>query len=215
MFFWVSRGISEPYVPPVRPEIVPPLHSVPSSASPKRTDVKEEKTPSERGSSSRRYSEVDFLYKYNSSLGNARSKTGESLSALTAKDLSTSPVLTFFESDPVERAEEIFFKKRFRHVPVVNDKSVLCGILSDRDWMFWKLTQTPQDSPAKRIGDVMKTRVLSVHSNAGIGEIAKVLFEERIGCLPVVNEERRVIGIVTRSDVLRGILKVNEREFSA
>ncbi|TGK33329.1 CBS domain-containing protein [Leptospira gomenensis] len=215
MFFWISRGISEPYVPPVRPEIVPPLHSVSASAPPKKPDGKEEKPSPESGSSSRRYTEVDFLYKHNASLGNVRSKTGESLSALTAKDLSTAPVLTFSESDPVERAEEIFFKKRFRHVPVVDDKSLLCGILSDRDWMFWKLNSEGQTVSANKIGDVMKTRVLSVHSNAGIGEIAKVLFEEKIGCLPVVSEERRVIGIVTRSDVLRGILKVNEREFLA
>ncbi|EMY15021.1 CBS domain protein [Leptospira weilii str. Ecochallenge] len=70
-------------------------------------------------------------------------------------------------------------------------------------------------SLGKTIGEIMKTRVLSVRIQAGIGEIVKVLFEERIGCLPVVNDSFQVIGIVTRSDVLRAILRINEREFLA
>lgn len=127
----------------------------------------------------------------------------------------SSPVVSFEETDPIERAEEIFFQKRFRHVPVIKDEATLCGILSDRDWMRWKLTKGNEAGLAKTIGDIMKAKVLSVQMYAGIGEISKVLFEERIGCLPVVNEDAQVIGMITRSDVLRAILKVNEREFLA
>lgn len=127
----------------------------------------------------------------------------------------SSHVVSFEETDPIERAEEIFFQKRFRHVPVIKDESTLCGILSDRDWMRWQLTKGKDVGLAKTIGDIMKTKVLSVQIYAGIGEISKVLFEERIGCLPVVNEQAQVIGMITRSDVLRAILKVNEREFLA
>ncbi|XDD49871.1 HPP family protein [Leptospira sp. WS92.C1] len=215
MFFWISRGVSETYIPPARPEIVQPLHPILPSAPSKKIETEEKETP-ERKSFSNVPQEIAFQYKVNASLSETRSKMGEFLSALTAGDLLTSPVVSFSEQDSVERAEEIFFQKRFRHVPILDEKSTLCGILSDRDWMRWKLTHVSSETEqGKTIGQIMKTRVLSVHRNAGIGEIAKVLFEERIGCLPVVNERIQVIGIITRSDVLRAILKVNEREFLA
>lgn len=124
----------------------------------------------------------------------------------------TSPVVEFSDQDPIARAEEIFVRKRFRHVPVVDEKNTLCGILSDRDWMRWKLEHITMAE--QTIGQIMKTKVLSVRIFAGIGEISKVFFEERIGCLPVVNDQFQVIGIITRSDVLRAILRVSEREFS-
>ncbi|RHX88193.1 CBS domain-containing protein [Leptospira stimsonii] len=213
MFFWISRGVPEPYIPPARPEIIHPLHSVPPSPSSKKIDTEDNTTRENLSKNS--FEGVSSEYKANSSLSQIRSKQGEFLSSLTARDLMSSPVVSFEETDPIERAEEIFFQKRFRHVPVIKDEATLCGILSDRDWMRWKLTKGNEAGLAKTIGDIMKAKVLSVQMYAGIGEISKVLFEERIGCLPVVNEDAQVIGMITRSDVLRAILKVNEREFLA
>ncbi|KLO78353.1 CBS domain protein [Leptospira interrogans serovar Muenchen] len=61
----------------------------------------------------------------------------------------------------------------------------------------------------------MKTKILSVQIHARILEISKVLFEERIGCLPIINDKIEVIGIITRSDILRAILKMSQIEFLA
>lgn len=159
--------------------------------------------------------EIGSEYKNVSSLNRIRSNQGESISSLTAKDLMTSSAVCFDEEDSIDRAEEIFVRKRFRHVPVLDKNNTLCGILSDRDWMRWKLDHLSETELGKTIGQIMKDKVLSVQIHAGIGEISKVLFEERIGCLPVINETFQVIGIITRSDVLRAILRVNEREFLA
>lgn len=137
----------------------------------------------------------------------------ESLSTLMAKDLMTSPVVSFLEDNPIKRAEEIFVQKRFRHVPVLNQKNTLCGILSDRDWMRWRLEHNPDTT--QTIGEIMKTKILSVQIHARILEISKVLFEERIGCLPIINDKIEVIGIITRSDILRAILKMSQIEFLA
>ncbi|TGN01300.1 CBS domain-containing protein [Leptospira yasudae] len=213
MFFWVTRGVSETYVPPVRPEIVHPLHSI--APSPAVSKIKSESETEVPLRSSKVGEEISSEYKASSSLGKVRSNKGESLSSLIARDLMSSPVVFFLEQDPIARAEEIFIEKRFRHVPVLDDSNTLCGILSDRDWMRWKLGHSDESELGKTIGQMMKTRVLSVQIHAGIGEISKVLFEERIGCLPVVNESIHVIGMITRSDVLRAILRVNEREFLA
>ncbi|AXR60404.1 HPP family protein [Leptospira mayottensis] len=211
MFFWVTRGISEVYIPPVQPEIIRRLHSIAPSPLVKKPESEQD---TERKNRTKKVGEeISAEYKTSSSLGNIRH--GDSISFLTAKDLMTSPVVGFLESDPISRAQDIFIQKRFRHVPVLDGENTLCGIISDRDWMRWKLEHISEVELGKTIGKIMKTRVLSVRIQAGIGEIAKVLFEERIGCLPVINDSFQVIGIITRSDVLRAILRINEREFLA
>ncbi len=206
----MTRGVSEVYIPPVQPEIIRRLHSIAPSPAVKKPES--EQDTERRNRTKKVGEEISAEYKASSSLGKIRFNRGESISSLTAKDLMTSPVVGFLESDPISRAQDIFVQKRFRHVPVFDEKNTLCGIISDRDWMRRKLEHI---SLGKTIGEIMKTRVLSVRIQAGIGEIVKVLFEERIGCLPVVNDSFQVIGIVTRSDVLRAILRINEREFLA
>lgn len=202
------RGVSEPYIPPAQAEIVHPLHSIPPSPFVKKIESEQDLERKNRPKNAGK--EIGAEYKI---AGKIRSGSGEPLSSLTAKDLMTSPVVEFSDQDPIARAEEIFVRKRFRHVPVVDEKNTLCGILSDRDWMRWKLEHITMAE--QTIGQIMKTKVLSVRIFAGIGEISKVFFEERIGCLPVVNDQFQVIGIITRSDVLRAILRVSEREFFA
>ncbi|URD69613.1 CBS domain-containing protein [Leptospira borgpetersenii] len=212
MFFWVTRGVSEVYIPPVQPEIIRPLHSITLSSPVKKKPESEQNTERKSGTK-KALKEIGAEYKTFSSLGKIR--RGEPISSLTAKDLMTSPVVFFLESEPISRVQDIFVQKRFRHVPVLDEKNTLCGIISDRDWMRWKLEHISETELGKTIGKIMKTRVLSVQIQAGIGEIVKVLFEERIGCLPVVNDSFQAIGIITRSDVLRAILRINEREFLA
>ncbi|EKR73149.1 CBS domain-containing protein [Leptospira noguchii] len=204
MFFWITKGISETYIPTVQSEH---LHSISPTAPTKKLEtgdgLEHRSTNFEKG--------VHSEYKSNSSLRKSGLNPIESLSSLMAKDLMTSPVVNFLEDDPIERAEEIFVRKRFRHVPVLNQKNTLCGILSDRDWMCWKLEHIPDTK--QTIKEVMKTKILSVQIHARIGEISKVLFEERIGCVPIINDRIEVIGIITRSDILRAILKMSQIEF--
>ncbi|EMK06937.1 MULTISPECIES: HPP family protein [Leptospira] len=203
MFFWITKGISETYIPTVRSEII---HSISPTIPTKKLETGDDlEYKLEKG--------IHSEYKSNSSLRKSGSNPIESLSSLMAKDLMTSPVVSFLEDDPIQRAEEIFVQKRFRHVPVLDQKNTLCGILSDRDWMCWRLEHTLDLK--QTIGEVMKTKILSVQIHARIGEISKVLFEERIGCLPIINDRIEVIGIITRSDILRAILKMSQSEFFA
>jgi acetoin utilization protein AcuB len=48
--------------------------------------------------------------------------------------------------------------------------------------------------------------VLTAHPDTSIRDIARVFFEERIGAVPIVDRGETLVGIVTRSDILRTIL---------
>jgi CBS domain-containing protein len=58
------------------------------------------------------------------------------------------------------------------------------------------------------VSEIMSTPVMSVHATAEVVEAARIMLEDKVGSLPVV-EGGRVVGIVTETDVLRQICKAD------
>ena len=96
---------------------------------------------------------------------------------------------------------------RYRHVPIVSAEDKLVGIVSDRDFIAPPGAGKPDIAArGERLEDVMITNVLSARPGASIREIARVMFEERIGAMPIVSEDERLVGILTRSDIVRTVI---------
>lgn len=130
--------------------------------------------------------------------GSPRDKTQE---VHFTQSIMTTPVVTIDLNATLKQIETIFIEKRFRHLPVVDANSRLIGILSDRD--FWK---------NKAVGNhdwqsFYVKRVLTAKLSSEIHFCARIMLEEKIGCLPVVNENQNVVGIITRSDILRTLVR--------
>lgn len=122
-----------------------------------------------------------------------------------AEDIMTNPVETHPHDFPISQALDLFRAKRFRHFPVTNLEGVIIGILSDRDIFYAHLLNSK--SNRKVVGDIMTSPVLTASPKTEIRSIAKVMFDEHIGALPIIGDLNRIVGIVTRSDILRGLLK--------
>lgn len=125
---------------------------------------------------------------------------------LYAGDLMTAPVYTLLNTDTVGTAQKIFKDRRYRHIPVLNAEGKLVGILSDRD-LLRQLSLTTLSIEKDPITSMMKTNVISAAPETDIRNVAKLMFEEHIGSLPIINQEFSLVGLVTRSDILRGLLK--------
>lgn len=134
--------------------------------------------------------------------------------ASTASQIMRFPVRTLSQDAPFQEARDLFRQSRFRHVPIVNATGDLVGIISDRDVLReaaamnenvqnW-LREVVQEG--KTIKDFMIKRVLAATPRSEIRLIAKVMFEERIGSMPVIDDDGRLVGIITRSDILRTIV---------
>lgn len=113
--------------------------------------------------------------------------------------------------DTLKKAKGILESNRFHHLPVVDGKKRLSGIVSDRDILrevspfIDKIAERTQDlnTLGRRVHQFMTRRVFTIALNAKVSEAIELMLLHTISCLPIVDEDRRVIAIVTTRDILR------------
>ncbi len=111
-------------------------------------------------------------------------------------EIMTTPVQTVAPGVAALVAKDLLRRRRIRHLPVVRDGKLI-GILSDRDPFL----------EGRRVDEIMTSKVLTARPDTEIRDAARMLAEERIGCLPVVDASGAVLGIVTTTDVLRWVVR--------
>ncbi len=107
-------------------------------------------------------------------------------------------------------ALELFRTKRISGAPVTCD-SVLCGVVSMEDLIRCLLKQ---DLDA-RISDYMTPNPYFIHPQDPVIEALKLFVSTRHGRLPVVDNDRKVVGILTKGDITAGLLRALQRDFHA
>jgi acetoin utilization protein AcuB len=136
----------------------------------------------------------------------------EDASMTTVSQWMTKTVVTVKPHDTVRQARELMSKHRINQLPVVvNDK--LVGIVSDRDirdaypssLRLLRGKDVDDFADAHIIEEVMTYHVIAVSSETSLREAAQRLRRQRLGALPVV-DEHKLVGIITRSDVLDALL---------
>lgn len=131
----------------------------------------------------------------------------------------TRKVHTTSQDASLASLREVFSKARYQHLPVVDSSNRLLGIISVKDY-FKALSPVMESAfetsvenyvQSRKVRHVMTSPVLSVYEKSPIKEAAALLLEYNIGCLPVVDAEQRLQGIVSWKDVLRYALKPKEK----
>ena len=142
---------------------------------------------------------------------------------MLVKDIMQHDVACVRPETHLEEVVRLLQRRSVRHLPVL-DHEDLVGIISDRDLKsvlpspVTKLaaTATPAHSDGLTAGDIMTKRVITVEPMVSVEDAARMLMEERIGALPVM-DGGALVGIVTETDVLRlfvramGILEPSSR----
>jgi CBS domain-containing protein len=132
---------------------------------------------------------------------------------MKVKDVMVKEVATLDINDELSLANDIMRLGRIRHLPVV-DGTRLAGIISERDLFRSSLAQAlgygseaTRDLMKKlRIKDVMVPKVVTVSPETELCEATRIMVEQKIGCLPVV-EGGRLVGLITETDILCQYLK--------
>ena len=86
----------------------------------------------------------------------------------------------------------------------------LVGILTQRDLYRSSLTsiltnwkENKEFLDSIRVSEVMSKNVVTINPDATIEEAAQVMIDKKVGCLPVVKEKDKLIGLITETDVLQ------------
>jgi acetoin utilization protein AcuB len=131
---------------------------------------------------------------------------------LYAGDIMSSPVSTLPLSASLAQAWELVKNIRFRHIPIQSPKGTLVGILSERDLSRGTVESALAGHKGSAylatvtIEPYVSHPVLVATPDTTLLSLARVLLEERIGAIPVVSQEKELLGMITRSDILRVIV---------
>lgn len=130
--------------------------------------------------------------------------------SLLAEHVMTRDVDYLFEKDSLEVAVNMFYRKKFRHIPVLDSEENIVGILSDRSIThFLLLDGGSWDFKDKTVKEVMISPVFTSSKKALLSDIARKFVDERIGAMPIVNSKGKLLGILTRSDLLKTMVSVS------
>ena len=125
------------------------------------------------------------------------------------KDIMKTDVVTLDTDAKLGFAEEIMYLGRIRHLPVVKN-GFLIGIISQRDLFKASLTsiitnwkENQKFLNSINVKEVMVKDVVTVLPDCTIEDAAQLLIEKKIGCLPVVENNMKLVGLVTETDFLQ------------
>ena len=145
----------------------------------------------------------------------------------TVADVMTPDPITVKPQTDLKEAIQIMAEKKVSGLPVVDEEENLVGVISESDLMWQETGVDPPpyimfldsviylQNPARyekevhkalgqTVGEVMSDRPISIKPERSIREAAHLMHEKNIRRLPVVNEEdNKVIGILTRGDIIR------------
>lgn len=123
-------------------------------------------------------------------------------------------LLTTMADASLASLREVFAKARFQHVPVTDSSNRLVGIVSVKDY-FRELSpiMDAATDPAvglfirsRKVHQVMVSPVITITEHSTVKQAAALLLQHNISCLPVVDEQKHLLGIVSWKDILRAAL---------
>ena len=122
------------------------------------------------------------------------------------RDVMTTQVTTVAPETLVAEAIHLFGECNIRHLLVTDQEGKLAGVFSDRD----ALRQMARgcDPFATRVAALMRQEPVTVAVDTTVQDAIELLSFHRINCLPVIDADRRVQGVLTTTDLLTTLYRV-------
>lgn len=138
--------------------------------------------------------------------------------SVLVKHLMSSPVVSLFAEQTIPLAEDIMRFKHLRHLPVTDEHRRIVGLVSHRDLLraqissLTGLTNLERRSRQEevRVSQIMTHDVWTVEPDALASAAGQTLLDHAFGCLPVIDADRVLVGIITERDYLRFAIKAIE-----
>jgi CBS domain-containing protein len=125
------------------------------------------------------------------------------LEMLKGKDIMTREVVSVRGDASVEEALELLLKNKISGIPVVEEDMTLVGIVTEKDLL--RLFYGPEAKKKKTVENFMTQPAVYFDENESLDDICKCLLEVAFRRVPVT-KKGKVVGIVSRPDVLKCVL---------
>jgi len=124
-----------------------------------------------------------------------------------AYQLMSHPVVTVPLALDIPVAWQLFREQPYHQLPVLDRQRRIVGILSERDFLRFLVIDGEQISyvPGKTVADAMTAEVITADPVTDVRRIAHVMLTYHLSAIPVVDEQDALIGLVSRSDILRAV----------
>jgi CBS domain-containing protein len=142
---------------------------------------------------------------------------------MNVQDVMTGDVISILKYESIMHVAKILSEKNISGLPVVDKKNKVIGIVTQADILSilgMRKEHSLKDVlkhmlgeplPERRmgdiVGDIMTSPAATIKPNANIAEAAQIMDEKKIRRLPVVDEKNMLVGIISRADILKAVLK--------
>lgn len=139
---------------------------------------------------------------------------------LAVRDLMTPDPITLTDQDTLREARDLFAWKGIRHLPITDEQGAFIGLFTHRDFLTVAISKLAHVTAKEendlyagiRLHEVMGRKITSIAPEAPLGEAARLMFENKYGCLPVVDSSNgRLVGIITEADFVRAFVEFEAR----
>lgn len=122
-----------------------------------------------------------------------------------------SDLITFHEKQPIHEVISSLLRHKISGAPVVNDKNELVGIISERDCLRLLIDEAYYNnlSNQRQVRDYMSHEVYTMHADTDLIYVAKAFMNSHFKRYPVVDQEGKLVGQITRREVLKAAEKIH------
>lgn len=139
------------------------------------------------------------------------------------QDVMTTDVLSVHKLESVISVAHILSEKNISGMPVVDKQKRVIGVITQadilsivgvrRDHTFRDLLKhmlgepLPERRSGDIVADIMSSSPVTITPDVTIAKVAQIMDEKKIRRLPVVDDKKRLVGIISRADILKAVLK--------
>lgn len=125
----------------------------------------------------------------------------------TVKDIMSANVHTLGRNDKVSAAEKLMQQESIRHIVVLDENGDLCGVVTHRDIFRGAMLKAlgygsfmvDKLMDKLLLKEAMTGDVVTTSPDTSISDAARMMLDQKIGCLPVI-ENNKLVGILTEGD---------------
>jgi CBS-domain-containing membrane protein len=155
----------------------------------------------------------------------------EGLPDLKVSEVMRREVAIVHPDDPITKVVDLLLDKDFTAMPVTDEQGEVLGMVSDSDLLtrggmdvtislkraadpdFVRELHSSLENPNRKVSEVMTREVVTIGPEAVLGAAGKLMVEKHLKRLPVIDENRKLVGILGRLDLLNTIAAVHLPEW--